>query len=132
MTTTRFCLLFLGFCILLTFFGCGNRNIKAGGSVSFADGSPVTTGFVKFETPQNQYVGMIQSDGRFDIDMGKGLPSGQYRVSLIGVCDDKVLLLDEKYENADTSGIVFDVKSSGNEPFNITVERSKVVRYLSD
>jgi hypothetical protein len=132
MAVFRFCFFILGLCISLTFSGCGNQNIKTGGSVSFTDGSPVTSGFVRFETPQNQYVGMIQSDGTFKMNMGKGLPSGQYQVSLFDVRENDILLLDEKYENPDTSGIIFEVKSSANEPFKITVERSKIIRSIKE
>jgi hypothetical protein len=112
------------------FSGCGNNNIKTNGLISFSDGSPVVTGIVRFETPQTQYIALVQSDGTFNVNMGKGLPPGQYRVSVIDVRENETLLIDEKYENPDTSGLTFDVKPAANEPLKIIVERSKTNRPL--
>jgi hypothetical protein len=130
MRTLKFYFLVSVCCLLSVFTGCSNGNIKTNGSVSFSDGAPVVTGIVRFETPQTQYTALIQSDGTFNVNMGKGLPPGQYRVSVIDVRENETLLIDEKYENPDTSGLTFDVKLSANEPLKITVERSKTNRSL--
>jgi hypothetical protein len=132
MRTLKFYFFISVCCLLPVFFGCSNNNIETSGSVSFSDGAPVVTGIVRFETPQTQYTALIQSDGTFNVNMGKGIPPGQYRVSVIDVRENEILLIDEKYENPDTSGITFDVKPSVNEPLKITVERSKVTRSLME
>ena len=118
-------------CLLLLAGGCGGGNVKAGGTVSFADGSSVNNGTVRFSNGQYQYEGTIQPDGTFrlgGLKPGDGLPPGTYQVSLFGVVEGDKLVLDERYELPDKSGISFEVVKGKAEPFKITVERSTVPR----
>jgi len=117
-------------CVLLPLSGCGG-GVKAGGSVSFADGTAVTGGTVVFSDAQHQYTGAIQPDGTFQLGglkPGDGLPPGRYRVAVIEVYEGGAPILDEKYESPDRSEISFEVTGGRNEPFSITVERSRTPR----
>ena len=124
-------ILSLCFCALLPVSGCGS-NTKAGGSVTFSDGTPVDRGMVKFSDGQHQYTGQINANGTFELGglkPGDGLPPGTYRVSVIGaVGENDVPLVEAKYESSEESGISFDVAKGRNEPFKITVERYKASR----
>ncbi len=120
-------------CLLLT--GCGSGNIKVGGSVKFSDGTPLNCGTVLFETPANQYVGHIKSDGTYTVSGLKendGLPAGSYKVAVTGaneyVRDEEgneveKSLIDSKYTSTSTSELTFEVTPT-NKVFNIVLEKA--------
>jgi len=121
----------ISLCVILLVGGCGSGNVKGGGTVSFSDGAPLDHGTVVFANAQHQYTGTIQSDGTFKLGglkPGDGLPTGTYQVAVIGVYENEVSILDEKYGSPELSGITVEVAAGKNEPFKITVERSRTPR----
>ncbi len=134
---------FVLLCILAA-VGCG-RNVPAEGRVIFShDGSPLTAGMVLFDDGKMNARGVIDKDGTFvmsSLKKNDGLPPGTYRVSIVAAyellpCpenedDDpsndiypppQIRLIDEKYENVETSGIVVDVEKS-TKSYEITVDK---------
>jgi hypothetical protein len=115
--------------IFACFSGCsGKANVS--GTVSFPDGSPLTQGFVVFESGGNQVSGVIDTTGRYRMGENgdsKGIKPGEYKVRIIsesgGGSDGKpfVRYIADKYDNVNTSGLVCEVK--GKTEFNITVEK---------
>ena len=114
--------------------GCGQTKVT--GTVSFPDGSPLTTGTIIFEDDKNSYTATIKDDGSFKMGMlkdGEGIPPGQYRVAIMAVdpeSDNDVetqatskarFLTHPKYASSRTSGITYDVQKNMN--ITITVEK---------
>ena len=127
----------VGFVFLL---GC-SKNQKLSGKVTFSDdGSPLTCGAVFFETPTFVAQGDIKSDGSYIVGstgLKDGLPKGEYRVSIRGADEIKMVegpggsqrgerkaLIDPKYMNADSSGLTFNVDGRSKK-FDIKVDRAK-------
>jgi hypothetical protein len=116
--------------VLLLLSGCGNY-VQFGGKVTDSDGQPFTKGYVVFTNDKVSARGKLQSDGTYKLDSlkdGDGLAPGTYQVSLAGhheYMDSPNELIavsdiDEKYENASTSGLSCEVTQGGR--FNFTVE----------
>lgn len=111
-------------CGFIVLVGCGN-NVRGFGSVTFADGTPLTVGEVRVSNEQFQYTGPLEADGSFELgglSPGSGLPPGTYQVCIINAKQDDVWLISEKFRDSSTSGITFEVVKGKKEPFNITVE----------
>jgi hypothetical protein len=119
--------------------GCGDQ-VSVKGTVTFPDGSPLTTGRVQFLTPTFVADGIIQPDGTYTIGSkkeGDGLPKGTYAVTVMAYAetnyaidmrmDENVKpaesLIDVKYNSQTTSGLTCDVQ--GATVFDITVEPFK-------
>ena len=66
--------------------GCGGGGVQLRGTVTFEDGSPVTSGTVVFDSGTIVSRGDIQSDGTYRLSTerpGDGIPPGTYTVYLI-------------------------------------------------
>ena len=124
-----FSLLFL----LLIFAGCG-KTVKVTGKVTFADGTPLTVGIVRFSTDTDGYSCVLKPDGTYSIGAakeGQGIPPGSYRVSIEGAATvepipgkedvKNIPLIASKYTDSATSGFVCDVK--GATVFDMQVEK---------
>lgn len=130
---------------VLSFAGC-SRNVQVKGKVTFADDqSPLTIGTVILQNETHTAKGNIKPNGTFQVSSVKkndGLPPGIYQVGIIGamvtpesensstLLEDlepqktpivSQLLINPKYLNPQTSGIVFD--TSKDKELNIVVER---------
>lgn len=108
--------------------------VDVSGTVQFDDGTPLETGSVFLGDGKMMYYGEIQPGGRFSVGVqkdGQGIPVGKYRVWLAVNTsgygpDGKVfekILIDPKYESAESSGLTVVVKKGGTKPLNITVEK---------
>ncbi len=150
-----FSLLFVTFSTV----GCG-ENIQFGGKVTFPDGSaPPKGGRVVFATNDFLARAPIQADGTYRLaSLGErdGLPPGTYQVAVQNIAIDRpgfklpapkqgvnsinappqglipqVSLIDKKYQKADTSGLVCEVKRGGS--FDIVLELSEHgKKYVAD
>jgi hypothetical protein len=110
-------------------FGCNGKSFVSG-KVTFPDDSPLTQGFVIFETENYQVFGKIDESGSYsmsEIKPGDGILPGTYGVSVQsqtgGTSDGAPLVkyVAQKFESAATSGLTCEVK--GNTVFNFTVEK---------
>lgn len=112
---------------VLPLCGCGNGNVKATGMVAFDDGSPLTTGIVVFKSSQHQYTGLVNQDGSFKlggINVGDGLPAGQYKVVLQNAIDaQEKPLVNEKFSSTEATPISFEITPETKMPLRIVVER---------
>jgi hypothetical protein len=123
----RFC--FLVLCFLL-FCGCGQGK-RVGGTVKYEDGTPVTTGTVKFIKMPYQWIGMINADGSYEmyeLKPGDGVPPGTYQVTVSASLDSgsnaiPVDLVDPKFNDPGTSGLTCEVNE--NTIFDIVVTKPK-------
>ncbi|MDR1960233.1 MAG: hypothetical protein LBQ54_14525 [Planctomycetaceae bacterium] len=114
---------------LLATAGC-SRNIGVSGRVTFPDGSPLTQGFVIFESGPYQVFGRIDESGNYRMGedrSGQGIKPGEYNVRISaqsgGGSDGAPLVryVAVKYENTATSGLVCSVQ--GKTVFDMTVEK---------
>jgi hypothetical protein len=132
------------FCVLLFFTalvmtGCGTNNQRVSGKVTFADGTPLTTGIVCFVAEDGKIGrGEIASDGTYVMGFESeknGIPKGgTYKVSIINALKEEGTdktgmpimkpLIDAKYENAKTSGLTFTADGK-TKTFDMTVESPK-------
>jgi len=126
----------LGACLLLL-TGCGT-NVRVTGTVSFEDGSPLTTGVVIFNSGKAESTAPIEKDGSYKVGTLKsddGLPPGTYQVYISGAAlypqigamgqplGSVVHLIDTKFTSPETSGLTCEVKR--NRIFDITVTPPK-------
>ncbi|MDR2169000.1 MAG: hypothetical protein LBP59_02555 [Planctomycetaceae bacterium] len=71
--------------VVLFLSGCGQTRVE--GTVTFPDGTPLTSGKVVFENATNTYIAPIHEDGSFrmgTLKEGTGLPTGKYNVAITG------------------------------------------------
>ena len=121
--------------LLFAASGCGSRLANVKGTVTLADGRPMTKGMVIFETgdgPETVMArGAIAPDGTFEMSTfrpGDGVPPGKYKVlinplDLSDVPDEKKNLpFDVKYLKFATSGLEYEVKAGPND-FPIKLDR---------
>ncbi|MDR1484671.1 MAG: hypothetical protein LBT09_07585 [Planctomycetaceae bacterium] len=129
---TLICVLFL----LVSAVGCSGK-AKVTGKVTFSDGTPLTSGEVRFESSGYLAAGKIQSDGSYrmgSIRDTDGVPKGSYRVSVYALdyshIPQEIDIADappaksfvaEKFLSGETSGLICEVK--GTTKFDITVEK---------
>ena len=124
-------ILFLNLLFVACCIGCGGKDFSVGGKVTFPDGTPLSRGQVTFMTASYTAGGNVAADGTYRINMR--VPAGTYKVTVRASGDspsdprvsiaDAVLpppLVDLKFGNPETSGLVCEVK--GATTFNITVE----------
>jgi hypothetical protein len=123
--------------LLLSVAGCGSRLYPVHGTVTLADGTPLTKGMVVFEGSDGGAAvtarGEVQPDGSYRLSTYKpsdGVPPGKYRVlvspmDLSDVPDErKNLPFDIKYLRPETSGLEFEVNAGPNE-FPIKLDRPR-------
>lgn len=118
--------------VLVCLAGCGSgvkdRLYKVSGTVKFADGQPVTTGTIRFDSNTYNAYGQIQPDGTFTLttlNPDDGAPAGTYRVSFGGEVmggAGKPPQIHAKYASGTSSGLTQEVKPEANT-LEITVER---------
>ena len=127
-------LLLLGFVV-----GCGGSGDRVTGTVTFADGTPLTVGKVMFTNNSVTAFGNINAKGEFRMGTNKagdGVPSGTYQVYITDarvpasftIQDEDgntsaplVLAIDPKFTTPARSGLTCEVK--GATTFNISVEK---------
>jgi hypothetical protein len=116
--------------------GCGSK-VSVSGKVTFDDGSPLTSGEVRFETAEFVSSGAIQPDGTYRLGTTSaqdGIPKGTYGVTVRamstpelkpGVRTENVpppkSLINTKFGATATSELTCEVK--GSTTFNITVQK---------
>ncbi len=122
---------------LLVVIGCGSKLCPARGTVTYADGSPVTEGWVVFESkgqePRTTARGEIRSDGSFELGTSKpgdGALPGKYQVLVTPKFDPNAVdkpskkpPIHPRYREFKTSGLEFDVTAAGPNEFAIKVTR---------
>lgn len=128
---------------LLPSVGCGGGRTPtypASGKVAFADGKPLQGGTVEFQSisPPNtgetrvSARGNIQPDGTFKLSTFRqddGAIAGDHRALItqpippgrINPYKPVPLVINEKFQRYDTSGLTFTVTSDGPNEFAITV-----------
>ncbi|MDR1291638.1 MAG: hypothetical protein LBK06_10595 [Planctomycetaceae bacterium] len=116
--------------------GCGERRTIVTGSVKYADGTPITRGFVVFDNNKSSFFGTIKEDGSYATGAEKtvdGIPDGLYKVYLGKVNTikpnlqtrkvEKTEIVDPKYCSIDTTDLTFEVKRGGLKVFDIVVTK---------
>ena len=115
--------------LLLVFLvGCGG-NKRLTGTITYTDGSPVTLGFVYFESTTSSFQarGEIMSDGTYEVGSvtaKDGVPPGEYAVFVLSERrgdSGRLPLVAPKYTSSATSGIVCKVPAPKNR-FDFQVE----------
>jgi hypothetical protein len=122
--------------LLLLAVGCSGK-LQVTGKVTFPDGTPLTSGEVRFESTGFVAAGKIKSDGSYRVGTTSdtdGIPKGEYKVSIYALDNSHITpdinpldappaksLVAEKFRSAETSGLTCNVTSSTK--FNITVEK---------
>lgn len=107
--------------------GGGSAGFNVGGKVTYADGKPVPGGDVTFTSGRRTFTGSIIGEGSYS--MNERVPSGTYKVAVnirnesLDAPKDEGPLVDPKYTDPETSGLVCEVK--GPTDFPIKVERPK-------
>jgi hypothetical protein len=119
--------------LLLGVAGCG-RYYPVHGTVTYADGTPVTEGLVVFERQEGGKAitarGEIQPDGSYRLSTAKsgdGVPPGKYRVLVTPKTDlnevdkPRPAPFDPSFTEFKTSGLEFEVKPDATEfPIRLT------------
>jgi len=121
---------------LFSVAGCGSK-VSVSGKVTFDDGSPLTTGEVRFEMADFVSSGRIQSDGTYrlgTISDKDGIPKGTYGVTVRAMDSSGMTpgmapgdappaksLIAPQFGSVGTSGLTCEVK--GTTTFNITVQK---------
>jgi len=123
---------------LLFAAGCGSGNVRLGGTVTFDDGTPLTTGAVIFSTDSFMARGTIGEDGKYDMGTygaADGLPAGTYKVYISGATEEITVggqlglysLIDPAFAEYNSTPLNVEVPVSGNK-FDITVPRNTARR----
>ncbi len=132
---------FAAVCVLALFAfisGCSS-NSQVTGKVIFDDGTPLTTGEVRFESSGYLGSGQIQSDGTYTVGSKAekdGIPKGSYQVSIYAFeypagkpgenpakTPPPKSLVAKEFQSGKTSGLVCEV--NGKTTFDITVKKPK-------
>jgi len=126
----RFAILFFA---LLFVAGCGSGHVQLGGTVTFDDGTPLTTGAVIFATETFMASGRIDPQGKFlmgSLNVRDGLPTGTYRVYISGATEENPRadggmwsLVDLRYGCFTSTPLTCDVPAPKNT-FDIVVPRN--------
>jgi len=134
--------------LLLFVCGCGSGGATVKGTVKFDDGTPLTTGYVKFIGNATEASGAIKTDGTYvlgELKAGDGVKPGHYKVVVVGAmiippapasqtspskspargelppAPPPTYLIDRKFETPATSGLTCEVK--GAMTYDITVTK---------
>lgn len=115
--------------------GCSNK-CKVSGTVTFADGSPLTAGTVIFDNGTEQAKGSISETGTYQLSsvkMNDGIAPGEYGVYITGAFGFKNPvdmkpgtvprpdnLIDNKFTSKSTSGLHCVVKGTTVFDFEVT------------
>ena len=94
--------------------GCSDPRVT--GTVTYQDGTPLTTGTVILQNDHSQGIGELRQDGSFELYQfkpGDGLKPGIYRgyITQAAISDDEgnvTHLIPTKYSNVEESGITYD------------------------
>ena len=108
-------ILFFSLFSLACTLGCGGEGFNVSGKVTFSDGKPLTQGQVTLTSGRFTGSGEIISEGTYTISAR--VPAGTYKVA---VQASDTPLIDSKYSDPETSGLVCEVK--GPTMFNIEVK----------
>ena len=108
--------------------GCSDHQ-KVSGTVTYPDGTPLTQGFVYFDSTTElfQARGEIMNDGSYQLGSVKandGIPSGKYMVFVISERrgdQGRIPLVAPKYNSGSTSEIVCEIPVPKGK-FDFTVE----------
>ena len=121
--------------------GCGEVKVQTYpvyGKVTFPDGTPLQGGRVELEPVNTSHHGssrgVIQSDGTFQLGTfkpGDGALEGEYRAIVIPPLpfiepeerNSMPLIIDQRFQQFETSGLKFTVTSDGDNEFHIQVAR---------
>jgi hypothetical protein len=121
--------------------GCSDSGrvptFPAGGIVRFADGQPLSGGSIICESPQGLSArGKIDATGKFQLgtyELDDGAVEGKHLVAISPKLSAErerdaakrtaPAMLDDRYANAQTSGIEIDVKADGENQFQIELVR---------
>lgn len=132
--------------LVMSSLGCG-KNHQLKGTITYKDGTPITTGMVNFDSGTSISRGKIQSDGSYTVGTLKdkdGIPKGTYSVYITGaevglesgknqrvrvdsmgnpipIMAGHRQLVDRKYMNASTTPIQCEVPAAKNR-FDFIVE----------
>lgn len=109
--------------------GCGGYPTVTG-RVTFSDGTPLSVGEVILDNGRNMGRGAIMPDGAFVIGFskpGNGIPAGTYRVAIYNATKDGPgnWVVDPKYIDPKTSGIVFEVQPRRRNVLTFEVEPNR-------
>ena len=137
---------FVRFAVILTLglfplLGCGSSKVGMSGKVVYSDDkSPLTTGWVCFESDSHVARGQLNQNGEYRLGTNSakdGLPPGHYRVYISGASIEEAptaaqaaqgalsiprLLIQTKYDSGATSEITVDVNAS-TRTFSFEVDR---------
>ncbi len=121
---------------VLAAVGCGDA-ISVTGTVKFADGTPLTSGYVTFESDTTNVIGPLDKEGRFSLfqfKQGDRVPPGNYRGAIMydisgAISNDnnamkmtdeqitkKYLPFPPKYSAFSTSGLTLTVEAGKPVP----------------
>ena len=122
--------------VLVLAAGCGS-NVGVSGKVTFEDGSPLTTGEVRFETDSFTSSGKIKPDGTYQLGatgIDDGIPKGSYGVTVRAMDNSGIKpgmspaeappsksLIDLKFSSVKTSALTCEV--NGKTTFDIKVTK---------
>ena len=130
----KFALLFFA---LLFVAGCGSGHVQLGGTVTFDDGTPLTTGAVIFATEAFMASGRIDSQGNFvigSLGVRDGLPPGTYKVYISGATEENPRAdggmwshIDPTYGCFSSTPLTSDIPAPRNT-FDIVVPRNPIPR----
>ncbi|MDR1479319.1 MAG: DUF2271 domain-containing protein [Planctomycetaceae bacterium] len=123
------------FIVLLFLAGCSNGKVQLGGTVTFDDGTPLTSGAVIFSTDTFSAKGNIDSSGKYivgSIGTNDGIPAGKYKVHIEGATEDvssykgetSHSLIGIEYTTYDSTPLSCEVPVAGNN-FDIKVPKFK-------
>jgi len=142
--------------ILLGITGCGNGQVPLRGTVTFDDGSPLTTGYIYFDNGKTLARGKINADGTYivgSLAANDGLVPGLYKIYIQATGPDpsgavepvrqsgppgtpqasggglrrQIPLVDSKFTSAATSGLELNVERS-TKTHDIVVDRSPYLK----
>ena len=127
----RFLVLFFVLSLTVIFVvGCGSGHVQLGGTVTYDDGTPLTSGGVVFSTDSFMAAGDIDSQGKYRMGSLKetdGLPKGTYKVYIAGAEEEisgrMYSLIDPRYAAFTSTPLTCEIPAPNNT-FDIQVPRN--------
>jgi len=107
---------------LLFIIGCGGDGVPVTGTVKLADGTPLTSGSMIYQSDNINVIGNLDAQGRFSLYQqkpGDKVPPGTYRgavsydtsrdnpIQVEGVTRQSLLPFPERFESFERSGLTF-------------------------